>query len=145
MKYKRVIYRFFLFSCSAVLIFGCVASEKYGQLRLAGSEMNIEQLLKHWEEYDVYWTGVESQSAAVLFGLKGDNKVITLHEYWVTVKDKSQLSEVIGLLQRAGASAALYKLMGPGNQVFGYIYKSTPSPSIRIVDEKTVWVDRITQ
>ena len=145
MKYKRGIYRFFLFSCSAMLAFGCVASEGYGQLRLAGSEMNIEQLVKHWEEYDVFWTGVESQSGAVLFGLKGDNKVITLHEYWSTVKDKSQLSEVIGLLQRAGGSAALYKLMGPGNQVFGYIYKSTPSPLIRIVDEKTLYVDRIIQ
>ena len=145
MKYKRAIYRFFLFLCSAVLIFGCVASEKYGQLRLAGSEMNIDQLVMHWEEYDVYWAGVGSQSAAVLFGLKGNDKVITLHGYWATVKHKSELSEVIGLLQRAGGSAALYKLMGSGNQVFGYIYKSTPSPSIRIVDEKTLYVDRIIQ
>ena len=145
MKYKRGISCFPLFLCFAVLTFGCVASEKYGQLRLAGSEMNIEQLVTHWEEYDVFWAGVESQSAAILFGLKGDNKVITVHEYWATVKDKSQLSGLIGLLQRAGASAALYKLIGPGDQVFGYIYKSTPSPSIRIVDEKTVWVDRITQ
>ena len=143
MKYKCGIYCLFLFLCSSVLTFECMAWGRYGQIKPAGPEMNIEQLAAHWEEYHVFWAGVESQSAAIVFDIKGDDKVITLHKYWAPVKDKSQLSKTIGLLQRAGSTAALYKIIGPGDQIFGYIYKSTPSPLIKVVNEKTLWVDRI--
>ena len=145
MKYKRGIYCLFLLMFSAASIFGCVASGKYGRLRLAGSDMTIDQLVKHWEDYHVSYAGVSvTQPNAILFDPKGDDKVITLHQYWATVKDKSELSEIIRWMGPMSSRVALYRIMGPGDQVFGYIYMSNMSPLIRVVDEKTLWIGNIT-
>jgi len=130
---------------TAASIYGCVASGKYGRLTLAGSDMTIKQLVTHWEDYHVSYAGVNKNTAnAILFDPKGDDKVITLHKFWAPVKDKSEVSEIIDWMGPVSSRAALYKIMGPGEQVFGYIYMLRASPLIKVVDERTLWIGNIT-
>ena len=80
----------------AASICGCVSSGKYGRFTLAGSGMTIQQLVTHWEDYNISYAGVNKDTAnAILFDPKGDDKVITLHKFWAPVKDKSELTEII--------------------------------------------------
>ena len=144
-KNKRRIYCLLILMFLAASIFGCMASGKYGRLTLAGSDMTIEQLMTQWKEYHIFYAGVSvSQPNAILFDPRGDDRVITLHEYWAPVKNRSELSEIMGWMGPVGSRAALYKIMGPGEQVFGYIYMSNMSPLIRVVDEKTLWIGNMT-
>ena len=129
----------------AASLYGCVASGEYGRLGLAGSDMTIEQLVTHWEDYHVSYAGVNTNKPnAILFDPKGDDKVITLHKFWTPVKDKSKLSEIMVWMPPVDPRVALYEIRGPGEQVFGYIYMFNAAPLIRVVDEKTLWIDNIT-
>ena len=105
-----------------LFFFGCPAPGQYGRLGAAGPDMTIEKLVKHWEEYHVSYAGVNrTQPTALLFDPKGDDLVITLHQYWASVDTEAELSEVIRWLQPSGGRVALYKILGPGQQVFGYL------------------------
>ncbi len=145
MKNRGGIYCFLLSLCSAAIIFGCVAPAKYGRISKAGSGVTIAQLVTHWEQYQVSWAGVSSsQPNAILFDPKGDDRAITLHPYWAPVKDKSELSEIMGWMGPAGSRVALYEIKGPDDQVYGFIYMANVVPLIRVVDEKTLWVGNMT-
>jgi hypothetical protein len=124
-------------------MFAC--SGKYGQLKKAESGMGIEQLADHFDDYHVSYAGVAiNKPTAVLFDPKGDDRSITLHPYWTPVKDRAELSEILNYMRPVYTQVYLYRVMGPGEQVFGYIFMLNVSPLIRVVDEKTLWIGNIT-
>lgn len=134
-----------LFVFIAVPFFGCTAPGKYGHLSMAGSDMTIEQLVKHWEDYQVSYAGVNrTQPTALLFDPKGDDLAITLHRYWASVNTKAELSEIMRWMQPPGARIVLYNILDPGDRVFGYLYMLTSPPLIKCVDDRTLCIGNIT-
>lgn len=127
------------------VLFGCVESGNYGRLTRAGSDMTIGYLQKHWQDYKVSYAGVNVDTVnAILFDPKGDGREITLQQFWVSVNDAATLSNLIRwihVFKFEGPS--LYGVVGPGGQVFGYLYMLPSSPQIKVIDDKTLWIGNL--
>lgn len=134
--------------CIGILLFGCALTEKYGSLRIPsgpGDKITIEKLLENWQKYHVYFAGVRIPTpSAVVFDPKDDDKKLVYHEWWVEVISKEELSDIIGWLSLGEFEPKLWKILGPDNQVYGYMYTAWSHAYIKVVDNKTLWLNEMT-
>ncbi len=130
---------------SLVLLFGCVESGSGGRLTMAGSDMTIGYLQEHWQDYTVSYAGVNVDSVnAILFDPRDDGRKITLQQFWVGVNDAGKLSDLIKWIHVFKIEGpSLYNVVGPGGQVFGYLYMLPSTPQIKAVDDKTLWIGNL--
>ncbi|MFC1580629.1 hypothetical protein ACFL4N_06900 [Thermodesulfobacteriota bacterium] len=146
LKQKRAI---LIFALVGLLVFswaGC-APGGYGKLGMAAPEMTIGTLVKDWKDYNVSYAGVRvSLPNAILFDPKKDDKTITLHKYWAPVEDQETLGDLLSWINvfKWTGPPKLYKIMGPDNQVFGYLYALYNDAIIKVIDENTIWIDDMT-
>ena len=129
-------------------ILGCITGNKYGRLNINLSKrtgITIERLFEHWNDYEVYYAGVhEGVPSAIAFDPKDDDKKLTFHEWWTrVVSDKQLKAQIISLLADR-PEPYLWQILGPENGVFGYMYTPHNSVYIRVIDQKTLWVDELT-
>jgi hypothetical protein len=132
-----------------VLALGCAgcAPGGYGKLRLAGQEVTIGRLAKNWQDYHVAYAGVRvSLPNAIVFDPKNNDTTITLQKYWVPVDNQETLGDLLGWIRSFGiyGPATLYKVMGPGNRVFGYLYTLDTTAYIKVIDDNTLWIGDMT-
>ena len=134
-----------LFSLAS--LFGCVESGNRGRLTRPGSDMTIDHLQKHWQDYNVSYAGVNVGSVnAILFDPKSDGREITLQQFWDSVNDAGKLSDLISWIHVFKIEGpSLYGVVGPGGQVFGYLYMLPSSPQIKVVDDKTLWIGNLSE
>ena len=140
--FLRLIVLYFLAS-----LFGCVESENRGSLTMTGSDMTLNHLLKNWKDYNVSYAGVTEDSVnAILFDPKSDGRKITLQPFWVPVDDAGKLSDLISwihVFKYEGPS--LYSVVGPGGQVFGYLYMLPSRPDIKVVDHNPLFIGNLSE
>ena len=123
-----------------LVIFGCAT---YGKIRPMGQELTIETLRKSWQNYEVYWTGLfEMEPTAILFDPKNDDRTLAFkRDNWSKVENEEFLSMLIGASQASGVFyPVLYRLLGPDDGLYGYIYTGYLSVVTKPVDQKTLWV-----
>jgi hypothetical protein len=123
-----------------LVIFGCAT---YGKIRPMGQELTIEMLTTNWQNYDVYWTGLsEMKPTAILFDPKNDERTLAFErDNWSKVKNEDALSMVVGGSQANWVFyPVLYRLLGPDDGLYGYIYTGYWSVVTKPVDQKTLWV-----
>ncbi len=147
MFYKQLSSLFFIVFFLLAALAGCVDSGKYGKFRPAGRDMTIEHLVKHWEDYNVYWAGVSVRlTNAILFDPKEDDLTFSPQRFWDPVDTEAELSEVMRWINNFGAEPpSLYRVIGPGDRTFGYLYMLPTSPLIRVVDERTLAISNISE
>ena len=147
MQCKRRISLFFITAFILAASVGCMDSSKYGRLRMAGSDMTIDQLLKNWQDYNVSWTGVSVMNVnAILFDPKNDDKGFSLQHSWVRINDEANLSELMRWINVFRVEPpSLYRVVGPGDKTFGYLYMLSSSPVIKVVDERTLYLGNLSQ
>ncbi len=129
-----------MISATVLVILGCAT---YGKVRPMGGELTIEMLRKDWQNYDVYWTGVsEMQPTAILFDPKNDGKRLAFKaQDWSKVNNEGFLSMLIsGSQSNLSFYPVLYRMLGPGDVFYGYIYTGYPSVATKQVDQETLWV-----
>ena len=145
MQCKKQISLFFITVFILTAFVGCMDSGKYGRLRMAGPDMTIDQLLKNRQDYNVYWAGVsENNVNATLFDPKNDDSTFSLQHYWVPINDAAKLSDLVGWLNVFRVEPpSLYRVLGPGEKTFGYLYMLSSSPVIKVVDEKTLYLGNL--
>jgi len=129
----------------AFFLYGCLQFESYARLRLQSinGDMVTPQTLKDkWQDYTIYYTGPGVQNpSAILFDPKNDNKTI-VNNGWIKVEDQETLSELILWIQfDIHFEPKLWRILGPDNQFYGYIYSYWQHVYMKILDEKTLWVD----
>jgi hypothetical protein len=102
----------------------------YGKLELAskGSDsMSIGKLQKDWQNYSVYYVGVDISTAyAAVFLPKSAAKSLT-GDRWSEVKDQDTVRRLISTIHSrniAERSARLWKILGPDREVYGYMYSA---------------------
>lgn len=112
------------------------------------SKMTIDRLSKEWMNYHIAYSGLRPPLAkGIIFDLKDDDKVLILEgDLWKKVTDENTFQRLI--FWTAGPEkyeARLFKIMGPANQFFGYIYYSNRnvSAAAKIIDENTLKVYHI--
>jgi hypothetical protein len=125
---------------------GCAGLDGYGKLRLqpgGKDKITPEKLLENWKDYDIHYTGLSiSKPSAVLFDPKGDDRTIQCHKWWVRIEDQETLKEVMSWLTFDNHfDPVVWRILGPGDEFYGYMYTWWNNPLIKVVDEHTLYID----
>jgi len=139
------------FICVGLLIFvltgfGCSTTQKYGKYALLNpADITIDLLLKEWEHYHVYYAGVSVGDVnAILFDPRDDERRMNVHKWWVEVNDPETLSDLTGFIYNKPQTPDLRTITGPDDQVYGYLFSVWWDAPIKVVDNKTLWIDDLT-
>jgi hypothetical protein len=124
----------------------CAGPGGYGKLRLqpeGKDKVTPAKLLKEWNDYDVYYAGIStSRPSAVLFDPKGDGNTIQCHKWWIRIEDRETLKEVMSWLTfDMHFEPVVWRILGPEDEFFGYMYTWWNHVLIRVVDGHTIWVN----
>ena len=123
----------------AALLYGCA---NYGTLRpTAAQDVTIDSLAKNWQNYSVYWTGLDiGEPTGIMFDPKTDDKALT-GERWYRVESEESLSKMIMWLKfNKDYYPFLWRMVGPDGQSYGYVYTGYTHFAMKLVDEKTMLV-----
>jgi len=121
----------------------------WGKLRLQprGVErVTYEMLLENWQDYDVYFAGPwKGRPSAIMFDPRGDDRKLEHHKWWEPIKDEETLAEVAWGIYVGQVSffPEVWRILGPDNQFYGYMYTAWHHVLIKVVDDRTLWVDDI--
>ena len=134
-----------LFILGFILFLSGLSCANLGTLRLVSGpdeKGKIEFFIENMADYRAFYDGRSGGGpVAVLFDpIKDDKKLVG--ETWTEVGDQEQLKAIISEIQFGrGFFIKLYKILGPGDQVFGYMYSKRKDVNIRVVDSNTLLVD----
>ena len=124
---------FFISACAST---GIPARHKSG--------VTIQDLERDWNEYAAYYsTSSYGRPTAIMFDPKNDQNKLT-GDGWTRVEDQGTLSVLISNIQAfARHTSTTWSIMGPDNQLFGYIFTPSSRIPMKAVDEHTVYVYRV--
>jgi hypothetical protein len=128
-----------IFLVASVLVYGCT---NYGTLRsTAAQDVTIDTLSNNWEDYTVYWTGLDiGEPTGIMFDPRKDNKALA-GERWYRVESQESLSKMIGWLKfNTKYYPYLWDMVGPEGQSYGYVYTGYTHFAMKLADEKTMLV-----
>jgi hypothetical protein len=132
------------------LIFFMSGCAKYGKLRVESrnvthiasskssakysEKMTIDKLVNNWKDYDIYYAGYRADRATgIMFDPKEDDLRL-LGDWWEKIDTKESLEFVlkwINFPRTFYEVIPLYRMIGPGDKVYGYMYISfVNSPAI---------------
>lgn len=135
----------FMFSAILFLMHGCVSMNQYGSIipaRSKGDVVAIEEIIKEWQNFNIYYADVNpAYPSAILIDPKWDERHLT-NARWIAVKEKDELTELVKWIDlNINFPPDLSAVLGPDKQVFGYMYTGWTHVLIKVVDDKTLWVD----
>jgi hypothetical protein len=146
MSLKRHLYIALFTAILAAVGFGFTTKNKYGRVTVGPNMPKIEQLSENWKDYYVYvfyLSGSQSRPYAIAFDPKDDGRKLKFHKSWSRVNEKKELGWLIAMVTRSESLVGMYVIHGPDKQTYGYMYTSHNDVAIRVVDEKTLWLDKM--
>ncbi len=149
MNLKKCLYLVLITVFFISLTSGCSTVKGYGKLGYAQTtepKMTLDQLVKNWKDYDIYYSGVDKDRyiIGVMFDPKQDERKLVGHEWWAPVETQEDLSQNIRWINVLPLEPQLWKILGPDNQLYGYIYTARHPVIIKVIDDRTLWVDELT-
>jgi len=117
----------------------------YGKLRMVWpwrTEISIGQLHQNWDHYDIYYAGHSTAfPAAVMFDPKGDERKL-VSDAWIPVENRETLSRIIDRLwvDTQYTYPKLWRILGPDNQLYGYMYTAWDHAVMKTADAGVLWV-----
>ncbi len=126
------------------LISGCVIGN-YGRITreyAADSGLTLQVLKGNWQDYDVSYAGMAKDNPrGILFDPKKDDRKLR-GDRWVELLDEEEISTVILWIENNDPKLRpyLYRLIGPDQQVYGYVYTATNHVVSKAIDDKTLYV-----
>lgn len=124
---------------------GCAVTQ-YGKLNRVSesAEVSIRSLEQNWRQYNVYFAGQHAgHPSAVMFDRRDDDRIIETQR-WFKVEDKELLVELIDSIDRQLPIAfyypRLWKIIGPEGHLYGYMFTSWDHASMKLVEEKKLFV-----
>ena len=121
-----------------LLVSGCAT---YGSITPVGHEVTIQSLEKNWQDYNVYWTGIDiGEPTAIMFEPKS-NHVALVGDRWYPVANEGSLLNQIGWMEtNALYYPSVWRILGPDGRSHGYLYTGCRLAVVRQIDEKTLLV-----
>jgi hypothetical protein len=148
---RREYVSIFIITGLILLISGCA---NYGKLRVESRDvynasikypekMTINKLVDNWKDYDIYYSGYKpSQATGIMFDPKKDDlKLLT--EWWEKIDSKESLEFVLNWIKFPRTfyyQNNLFKMIGPGEKVYWYVYTPFFHVTFKQVDEKSMYV-----
>ena len=128
-------------------VLGCAGGGKYLQFRAARSTkypMTIQQLRENWQNYEVAYAGLgKNAPSAILFQPKASDKRLT-YDKWVPISSPEDVNEVIRWLDaNPNFRSALWALVSPEGDLYGYIYSYYQSVYMKQIDENTWFIGNL--
>jgi hypothetical protein len=141
------------------LIFFISGCANYGKLRVEsrnanhiastysstryGENMTIDKLVNNWKNYDIYYAGFrQDRATGIMFDPKNDDLKL-LGDWWEKIDSKESLDFVLKWMNFPRdffEIIPLYRMIGPGEKVYGYMYTPFIHVTFKQVDEKSMYV-----
>jgi hypothetical protein len=127
-----------------LLLAGCASGLSVAMLGTPGGygeKVTIQDLVKNWRDYTIYYAGLtEDIPAALLFDPKNDDKTL-LGERWKKVTDKETLTNMVSFIKNyVNYEPRLYSIVGPDHVVYGYLFSPTNDVYLKVLNANTVYV-----
>jgi hypothetical protein len=146
MKTNHFLYSLIILILTMSLMSSCALIKDYGKVRLSselGDEMTIQKLQENWKDYRISYAGTSiSIPAAIMFDPKDDEREL-VGDRWTRVESKETVSEIVGWINTyTQFYPRLHVILGPDNQLFGYIFYPWIADNIvaKLIDEGTLYV-----
>ena len=133
----------------ALIISGCASWQKnYGKLRIlpeSRNEVTIQDLINKWDDYNIYYSDqYEGFSVRSPLGIMFDpknNETTLVGDRWKKVKDQKDLIEMTKwIYSNTQYEPWLNEIIGPDGKFYGYLYYSYGFVTLKVVDDKTMFV-----
>jgi hypothetical protein len=146
---KIKIYRFPSVLLIALIISSCASwSNNYGRLRIipkSQNEVTIQDLIDKWDDYNIYYSdhydGFNVRSPlGIMFDPK-NNDTTLVGDRWKKVSDQKTLIEMTKWIYPTTQHKPwLNEISGPDGRFYGYLYYSYGFATLKVVDDKTMYV-----
>jgi len=125
------------------LVSGCSWLKGYGKIRVLSKheeKLTIQALKENWQDYTISYAGSSVGIAAgVMFDPKNDDKTL-VGDRWIKVEDRETLLELIDAIESyAQFYPRLYRILGPDDRFYGYLFYAWCHPVFRLVDDRTLY------
>lgn len=123
-------------------ILGCASPKgapRFEAISYQDKKTVLEDLENHWTDYSIsYAGGSVGLASALIFDPKNDDRSLVGDGY-VTVNDKETLERAIATIDSyASFNPTVYKIYGPEDKFFGFLFTAFYRPSPEKVDDKTL-------
>jgi hypothetical protein len=127
-----------------LILSGCLGQGIYKVVPAVGGSVTIQDLMKNWQDYNVYYAGLDvGNPSAVMFDRKDDDRVIAV-DRWSKVESRELLTDLIDPIQRQVQLASyyprLFEIQGPDGHLYGFIFTAWGVVSTKMIDDRTVFV-----
>ena len=140
----------FLNAFLIVLITSSCASwqQNYGKLRMihkSQNEVTIQNLIDKWDDYNIYYSDIyDGYNPRAALGIMFDpknNETTLVSDRWKKVKDQKDLIEMTKwIYSNTQYEPWLNENLGPDGRLYGYLYYSYGFVTLKVVDDKTMYV-----
>jgi hypothetical protein len=131
----------------SLFILGCAGD--YGKIRtVEEGEMTVATLADTWSNFNIYYAGSKPEiPVAVLFDPKNDGKNLQVDPRWERVTDEKTLRQMVDFIRtqppRGVNMPRLWKVLGPDDTLYGYVYTLLVKLVITPIDQNTVRVENL--
>jgi hypothetical protein len=141
--------RFLSIFLIALFISSCASwSNTYGKLRILPESQNgvtIQNLIDKWNDYNIYYSDkYEGYNPRAALGIMFDpknNETTLVGDRWKKVKDQKDLIEMTQwIYSNTQYEPWLNEILGPDGKFYGYLYYSYGFATLKVVDDKTMYV-----
>ena len=142
-------YKFLSVFWVAIIISSCALwSKNYGKLRIipkSQNEVTIQDLIDKWEDYNIYYSDkYEGYNVHRPLGIMFDpknNDTTLVGDRWKKVKDQKDLIVMTKwIYANTHYEPWLNEILGPDGKFYGYLYYSYGFATIKVIDDKTMYV-----
>jgi hypothetical protein len=143
MVVKKRIYHRITFGLMAIFFLsGCASLSEYGKVRKQAEsveEVTTRDLVENFGDYRVYYNEIPGgYIRALLFDPIDDKKGFTTKS-WTVVESREVLLEKLKWMDYNWKSRQVWKVLGPGDQFFGYLITTRWSALLtKRIDENTL-------
>ena len=141
MNFRQSLLQWMLSLLFLISLSGCFSN--YGKLAPVsadGDMITIQELEDNWRDYKMYYAvWPADQPVAILFDPKGDMKNLVAED-WIEVRPgKDSLTRIINSIH-SRYEPGLYNILGPKNEVYGYVYSGLSRVTVEVIDVDTLRV-----
>ena len=143
------IYRLLGVILIAVMVSGCASWQnnhgKIRNLKESQNGVNIQDLVDKWDDYNVYYSdhydGYNIRSPlGIMFDPK-NNDTTLVGDRWKKVRDQKDLIVMTQwIYPTTQYEPWLNEILGPDGRFYGYLYYSYGFVTLKVVDDKTMYV-----
>ena len=129
---------------STLLVTGCVTLKSSGLFvapGYKGGTVTLKDIRDNLDNFDVFFMGLtEDMPTALLFDPKDDDKRV-VGDRWEKVSNLDKIDDMITFVKSfTEFDPRLFAVMGPDNQVYGYLLSPRVGVGTRVIDDKTIYI-----